>query len=477
MSEAPPWSRAERLALLGLFALALAVRLPGLDGDLWIDEIGSLVSFFRPPFREIAVTYVSANNHVLYSLLAHAMIVLFGEVEWALRLPACLFGAATAPALVWLARRWLPAREAWGAGLILAVAYHHAYFSQSARGYTGMVLLALLTTGWLAALLERGRARDGLAYALATAANVYLLLSGLFVCVAQVLGALLVGVLPARGAERGRRLRRLALWVGVAAALTLLLYAPLLRSMVTFFTTADRDVGTPPSLALLAVLVRDAVPHPLVALAALVAAPVALVGAIGIARRAPLIVFGLLVPPLLELSVAMGMGVGTYPRRFLLVVPLLVLVGVRGAASLAAWLARGDERRAGRLLALAVALAMVAAASGLPRLYRLPKQDYRGALAWIEARRAPGDVVAATYIADTGARHYDPTIVAARERHDVEALLAAGRPLWLIGTFLADMAQRDPELAALVERRFTLVARFPSLVGDGDVVVWRPSAR
>lgn len=464
----------ERLALVLLFVLALLVRLPGLDGDLWIDEIGSLVGFFRPPLDEIVVRFVSANNHVLYSVLAHGMIVAFGEAEWALRLPACLFGAATAPALVWLARRWLPAREAWGAGLILAVAYHHAYFSQSARGYTGMVLLAIVTTGLLARGLERGRTRDWAGYAVLTAANVYLLLSGLFVCVGQTLGALLVRVAPARGAERARRARQLLVWVAVAAALTLLAYAPLLRSMITFFTTADRDVGTPPSLELLAVLARDAVPHPLVAILALAAAPIAVVGAVDLVRRAPLLAFGLALPPVLELGVAVAMGVGTYPRRFLLVMPFVLLVAVRGAGWAAGRLARGDPRAERAWFGAAVALGLVAAAAGLPRLYRLPKQDYRGALAWVQARRAPGDVVAATWVADTGARHYDPSVVSAREPEQVEALLAKDRPLWLIGTFVGDMTRRAPRLADLVASRFELVARFPSLVGDGDIVVWRP---
>ena len=33
------------------------------------------------------------------------------------------------------------------------------------------------------------------------------------------------------------------------------------------------------------------------------------------------------------------------------------------------------------------------------------------------------------------------------------------------------------QFTALLEERFVLVARFASLVGDGDVVVWRPGGR
>ena len=74
----------------------------------------TLVEFVRLPVREIVTTYTSLNNHVLYSLLAHASVGLFGESAWTLRLPAVLFGIASIWLLWWLAMT--PAHEQTKAG-------------------------------------------------------------------------------------------------------------------------------------------------------------------------------------------------------------------------------------------------------------------------------------------------------------------------------------------------------------------------
>lgn len=473
--DEPP--RREPVVLGLLLALGLLARLPGLGADLWLDEVSSVVNFIRLPLSEIVTTYVSANNHVLYSLLAHLAVAAFGETAWAVRLPAMLFGAATIPALYIMARRFLARREALAAALVLTVSYHHAYFSQNARGYTGLILSTVLTTTLLDRALAEDRARHWIAYALTTATAVYLLLSALFVCLSQAVGALFLLIVRARSDSRlrRRRLLHLAAALALAALLTLALYAPLLPSMLEFISTADRDVGWRPSLELLRVVVRDAAPSPALRLAALLGLPVAVAGLASLARRAPLVLFAFALPPAVELLVAMAMGVGTYPRRFLLVLPLVILVAVRGATLLASLAARVAARPAvdGALFAGLVAAAAIAAAASLPSLYRLPKQDYRGALSFIRGERAAGDLVAAAYIAELGSRYYDPSVLPAREAEDLAALLDRRRRIWLIGTFLEDLGQRAPGLDSMIRRDFEQVRRFPGLVGDGDIVVWR----
>lgn len=472
-----PASRGPRegLFLLLLFLLALAVRIPGSGGDLWIDEIASLTSFMRPPLSQILVTYGSANNHVLYSILAHISISVLGEGSLPVRLPAILLGAAGVPAFFLLARHFLARREAVAAALLLAVSYHHAYFSQSARGYTGMVLLSLISTYWLLNALEGGRRRDWALWACAAALNVYMLLSGLFICVGQVLGVLALRIFPAKGAERRELLMRLTGWGSVAAVLTLALYAPLLRSMIQFYATVDTDVGWRPSFELLRVFWSAASPHSAVNIASILALPVAAAGFVSLLRQAPILIFCLVLPPFLELSAALALGAGTYPRRFLLLLPFALLVAARGCAlaadAAAAWIRR--PRTAGPLFLALTAAGMLAVAAGLPRLYTVPKQDYRGALRVVAERRAAGDLVAAAYIAETGTRFYDPSVRSAREAADLEGLLAERRPIWLVGTFLGDLRQRAPELDRIIEDRFELVERLPGLVGDGDMVVWR----
>ena len=447
--------------VLGLAGIGILARVPGLGGDLWIDEIASLVGFMRLPFAELLTTYGSANNHVFYSVLAHASMGLFGETAWAVRLPAMLFGAATVPALFLLARSALPRPEALGAALILAFLYHHAYFSQNARGYTGMVFLAVVTTNLLRRALERDDRQRWIGWAVASALSVYMLLSGLFVCVGQVMGVLIL---------RRDRFKPLALWTSVAALLTVVLYAPLMPSMFQFYANADTNAGWSPA-DVVWVILRDATPYTPVAVAGLVALPVAVVGAVSVARRLPLVFFGLLLPPLLELGVALGIGAGTYPRRFLLIVPFAVLVSVRGCAIVADWVASRWKPARYAFPAMITTLAL-AGAMGLPRLYTLPKQDYRGALAIVAERKQEGDLVVAAYTATTGTQYYDASVLPARSAGDLRRLLDRNRPIWLVGTFVSDMQTRVPDLAALIEEEFQFVARRIGLVGDGDVVVW-----
>lgn len=159
-----PWGW---LALLTL--LAATMRAVGLDQQLWYDEMLLAVRWMPLGLGEIATTYTSQNQHMLYSLLARIAVGLFGEHNWALRLPAVLFGVAAVPALFFCARMMATGgthegrleagatkgarREALLASALLAVSYHHVWFSQNARGYTGLALWTLVTTyfflrGW-----------------------------------------------------------------------------------------------------------------------------------------------------------------------------------------------------------------------------------------------------------------------------------------------------------------------------------------
>ena len=88
-------TRAERLTLGALLAVAAALRLYRLGEGLWLDEVLTLVTYARQPFAEIVTRYDDQNQHMLYSLLAHASFVTFGESAWALRLPAAIFGVAS----------------------------------------------------------------------------------------------------------------------------------------------------------------------------------------------------------------------------------------------------------------------------------------------------------------------------------------------------------------------------------------------
>ena len=138
------WAPAVMLTLVVVVGAAL--RIHALDSGLWYDEIVTLLDSVRAPLSTIVTHYPSNNDHPFYSVLAHLAIVVLGEHPWTLRLPALVFGVAALPALYALGAAVGSRFEALSATLLLAVSYHHVWFSQNGRGYTILLFCAVLGT-------------------------------------------------------------------------------------------------------------------------------------------------------------------------------------------------------------------------------------------------------------------------------------------------------------------------------------------
>jgi 4-amino-4-deoxy-L-arabinose transferase-like glycosyltransferase len=106
----------------------------------------------------------------LYCLLLHLWTRIAGDSEWALRLPSVLAGAATVPALAWLARRWLGRETAVWAAWLAALSPFLVWYSQEARNYALLMLCTVLASGALIGLTRAPRVRTMLGYAVASAA-------------------------------------------------------------------------------------------------------------------------------------------------------------------------------------------------------------------------------------------------------------------------------------------------------------------
>src|SRR5215469_12477020 len=92
--------------ILGALTLiAVLLRIPSLNSCLWLDEVLTMARFAKPPFAWIFTSFPDQNQHMLYSLLAHGALRVFGEQAWSLRLPSVLFGAASLGALFLLGRK------------------------------------------------------------------------------------------------------------------------------------------------------------------------------------------------------------------------------------------------------------------------------------------------------------------------------------------------------------------------------------
>ena len=163
-----------RLFIVGAMLLvALALRLYGLNSGLWYDEILTSINYARMPFGEIIATYDSQNQHFFFSLLSRASTLIFGESAWALRLPAVVFGVASIWALYLLGREVGSETEALLSAALLTFSYHHVWFSQNARGYTGLLFWAILSSWYFLRGLREGRSRLWVLYAGAAALGIY----------------------------------------------------------------------------------------------------------------------------------------------------------------------------------------------------------------------------------------------------------------------------------------------------------------
>jgi mannosyltransferase len=142
------------IIVLIVFGVAAFLRFYRLNEGLWFDEALTAVRYVRLPFNELLFAFDSENQHFFYSILAHFSVAIFGESEWVLRLPAAIFGVGA----LWLCYRFACVvtnrLEALLTTALLSVSYFHIWFSQNARGYTGLQFWTMASALLLIRCLE-----------------------------------------------------------------------------------------------------------------------------------------------------------------------------------------------------------------------------------------------------------------------------------------------------------------------------------
>jgi hypothetical protein len=172
-----------------------------------------------------------------------------------------------------------------------------------------------------------------------------------------------------------------------------------------------------------------------------------------------------------------------YPRFFFFEIGIGILVFIRGTTVVANLLAKCMRRRvsverAGRVLGTALAgVIIVASAFSLFRNYRHPKQDFVGALSYIDKESSPGDCVATVGLASYAyERYYEAPVEVIETADEMRDLASRGRAVWLIYTFADHLDSFYPEIASLVRDDYTIVQSFPGTVGGGTVFVCKNKA-
>jgi 4-amino-4-deoxy-L-arabinose transferase-like glycosyltransferase len=210
-----------------LFFAGIAVRIRFLLRPIRFDEADSFLSFVSKPLYIGLSYYPEPNNHLLHTFLSHFAWQVFGDHEWALRMPALLFGSLLIPA-TYCAGRVLYGR---GAALIAAALVAGSSplinYSVEARGYIILCVLFLLLVVTSRYLLDHDSPSAWLVWGLIAALGLYTIPTMLYGVVSMAVWIALSSV-GIKAEELVRRLRRLTIAVVFAGILTCLLYLPVL---------------------------------------------------------------------------------------------------------------------------------------------------------------------------------------------------------------------------------------------------------
>ncbi len=167
--------------LLFITILGLLVRVYGVTGQsLWVDELMSW-SAMRPGAGLHFLEQISdAIQGPLYLALTWPLLR-WQDTPFSLRLVPLLAGVLTVPLLGVLAARLLGRAAGRLAALLLALSPFHVWYSQEARGYSLVMLFAVLMGLFLIRMLEDGpRPGSAFLFALFSACAVWSNMSALF---------------------------------------------------------------------------------------------------------------------------------------------------------------------------------------------------------------------------------------------------------------------------------------------------------
>jgi hypothetical protein len=486
-------TRPSAWTLPALLVAAAVVRLLGHFHDgLWFDEIWTIRAVLRHPLGEILTTFASDNNHPLFSLLAWFSIQGFGESAFAVRLPAMLFGVAGVAALWALCRLLTSWRETLLATSLLAFSCHHVAFSQEARGYTALLFFGLASTYWFL----RAQAGDGkrawlwhgVLLGLGTYAHASLVLLALAHFVIY-----LVALFSPKARARAGVMDSKSPIIGlvIAGTVSLLLYSPILGQMLGFMTS-DATVVRMPGVAGADLALRLLNPLQPIATAAqsfgmglipgliLIATvvPVLIVGAVSYLRsdwRVPTLV---LVPGIAMPLLTTALGRQLMPRFLFFLGGFGLLLFVRGTLSICSVVGArariGTRARVTNRLQLGAGVLLVLGSLGLlNHVYALPKQDFEGAMAYVQSLRKPGDTVLAAGLTRLAFDYYEAGYTNVLSAAEVERALESPGAVYALYTLPGALQGMNPQLAEALIEHGDEIHRFRGFVLQGDVVLLR----
>ena len=179
-------SRTELLVVIGLTAASAVVNLVDLASrSLWTDELHSALLAVHHGISLWSAITADGGNMMLYYLLLHCFVALFGGGQLALRVPSALAGVGLTPVIFFLARRMFGSQTAAIATAIVAVSPALVLWNQQARGYALGTLLITLSLLALLRAFECALKRRWCVYGVLLVLSIYTLAYAALFVVAQ----------------------------------------------------------------------------------------------------------------------------------------------------------------------------------------------------------------------------------------------------------------------------------------------------
>jgi mannosyltransferase len=209
-------------------------------------------------------------------------------------------------------------------------------------------------------------------------------------------------------------------------------------------------------------------------------AVLALVGWLGIWRKNWQAAIIMVLPGLIGGASMLALGHNLWPRFFFFAMGFVLLIVVHGAVQLpnlvslltpSSWVSPRMASAAGLTLA---SLLIVASALTVPRCYLVPKQDFTGALKFVENARGADDAVVAVGLAAMPYRRYfAPQWLSAQDVSEFQVIRRQHRRMWVVYTIPVELQQFHPDLWNLINSDFEVIKVFPGTLGGGQITVCR----
>jgi len=472
-------------AMAAIIGLSTLLRTYKLDTGLWIDEYLTLINYVKPDLGFIATNFKDDNQHWLFSVLAKISTNIFGETNWAFRLPALVFGILSILAVYNLGRLLFRERVALLAAFLLAVSYHHIWYSQNARGYTILLLGTILSVHYLLKALHFGKNRDWVLYSLSLALCVGGHLTGVFIGLAHFL--IVTVFLMFNKTELRFFLKPLFAYIG-AALITLHCFAIMVPQMAEFFLTPEpgaqesssQESGgvasavnwKSPFWVVSEMMTVSGIPIAVGWPTLLLLLALLLVPAWICWKRHPMLLALTVLPALILMICMFLLGRNLWPRLLFNYAGLIALYMAFLVFYCRDRISVSNHQWLRRLNPLPVILLCAVFLSSTLNVYSSPKQDFSSALDYLLSNKNENDTIVALHMAGViYGQYYQQDWAVANSLEELQRIEESSDTLWVVYTLPQYIKQAKPALHKELQNNYQKMSVFPATLGNGEILV------